>query len=133
MTVEWEDRLAKWQDELDIFAQLDDVHWVPLAQAEAETGVSRSALRSSYRNAASPGQASGPGRPDRADRDPQARADFPVRLRRVGEQHRQQLPVPVWQLSERVPGGVAPLSVDQRRVELGIDLFADHHGVGRDL
>ena len=50
MTSEWEDRLAKWQDELALFAQLDDVQWVPLAQAEAETGVSRSALRSWYRN-----------------------------------------------------------------------------------
>ena len=50
MASEWEDRLAKWQDELDLFAQLDDVHWVPLAQAEAETGVSRSTLRAWYRN-----------------------------------------------------------------------------------
>ncbi|HEV2782975.1 MAG TPA: excisionase [Actinophytocola sp.] len=50
MTSEWEDRLAKWQAELELFAQLDDVQWVPLAQAEAETGVSRSALRSWYRN-----------------------------------------------------------------------------------
>jgi len=50
MSSEWEDRLAKWQDELDLLAQLDDVQWVPLAQAEAETGVSRSALRSWYRN-----------------------------------------------------------------------------------
>src|SRR6266508_300207 len=47
---EWEDRLAKWQDELELFAQLDDSPWVPLAQAEVETGVSRSALRSWYRN-----------------------------------------------------------------------------------
>jgi transposase len=47
---EWEDRIAKWQDELALFAQLDDTAWVPLAQAEAETGVSRSALRSWYRN-----------------------------------------------------------------------------------
>ena len=49
-TSEWEDRLAKWQSELDLFAQLEDTPWVPLAQAEAETGVSRSALRSWYRN-----------------------------------------------------------------------------------
>jgi hypothetical protein len=47
---EWEDRLAKWQDELELFKQLDDTPWVPLAQAEAETGVSRSALRAWYRN-----------------------------------------------------------------------------------
>jgi transposase len=50
MTAEWEDRLAQWQDELALFAQLDDTPWVSLAQAEAETGVSRSALRSWYRN-----------------------------------------------------------------------------------
>jgi hypothetical protein len=50
MATDWEDRLAKWQDELALFAQLDDAAWVPLAQAEAETGVSRSALRSWYRN-----------------------------------------------------------------------------------
>jgi transposase len=50
MASEWEDRLAKWEDELALFAQLEDAPWVPLAQAEAETGVSRSALRSWYRN-----------------------------------------------------------------------------------
>jgi transposase len=50
MSSEWEERLTKWQDELALFAQLDDTPWVPLAQAEVETGVSRSALRSWYRN-----------------------------------------------------------------------------------
>src|SRR3954453_6626339 len=66
MTVEWEDRLAKWQDELDIFAQLDDVHWVPLAQAEAETGVSRSALRAWYRHHEIPSRlVDGPNGPQR--------------------------------------------------------------------
>jgi transposase len=50
MTAEWEDRLAKWQSELELFAQLENAPWVPLAQAEAEIGVSRSALRSWYRN-----------------------------------------------------------------------------------
>lgn len=47
---EWEARLASWQAELELFAQLEDSPWVPLARAEAETGVSRSALRSWYRN-----------------------------------------------------------------------------------
>ena len=47
---EWDERLAKWRDELALFAQLDETAWVPLGQAEAETGVSRSALRSWYRN-----------------------------------------------------------------------------------
>jgi transposase len=50
MSGEWEDRLSRWQDELRLFAQLEDTPWVSLAQAEAETGVSRSALRSWYRN-----------------------------------------------------------------------------------
>jgi transposase len=50
VTAEWEDRLAKWQVELELFARLEETPWVPLAQAEAETGVSRSALRSWYRN-----------------------------------------------------------------------------------
>ncbi|MQA61708.1 MAG: excisionase [Actinophytocola sp.] len=46
---EWDGRLARWRDELRLFAELDDVRWVPLAEAEAEIGVSRSALRSWYR------------------------------------------------------------------------------------
>lgn len=50
MSSEWDDRLDRWRDELELFAQLDDTPWVPLAQAEAETGVSRSALRAWYRN-----------------------------------------------------------------------------------
>ena len=66
MTSEWDDRLARWQDELDLFAQLDDVPWVPLAQAEAETGVSRSALRSWYRNGEVPSRlVDGPNGPQR--------------------------------------------------------------------
>ncbi|WP_086561148.1 excisionase [Streptomyces africanus] len=47
---DWEDRLARWQNELELFEQLDETPWVTLARAEAETGVSRSALRSWYRN-----------------------------------------------------------------------------------
>lgn len=46
----WDDRVAKWRAELELFAQLNDVSWVPLARAEAETGVSRSTLRTWYRN-----------------------------------------------------------------------------------
>lgn len=49
-TSEWEDRLSRWRDELELFAQLEETPWVTLAQAEQETGVSRSALRSWYRN-----------------------------------------------------------------------------------
>jgi transposase len=50
VSAEWDDRLDRWRDELELFAQLDETPWVPLAQAEAETGVSRSALRAWYRN-----------------------------------------------------------------------------------
>jgi transposase len=47
---DWDDRLAAWRDELELLAQLDDTPWVSLAIAEAEAGVSRSALRAWYRN-----------------------------------------------------------------------------------
>jgi transposase len=47
---EWDDRLVAWRNELELLAQLDDTAWVPLAIAEAEAGVSRSALRAWYRN-----------------------------------------------------------------------------------
>ena len=50
MADEWEQRLGRWQVELDLFARLDDTAWVTLSRAEAETGVSRSTLRSWYRN-----------------------------------------------------------------------------------
>src|SRR3954449_2379010 len=47
---DWDDRLSRWRDELELFAQLEETPWVTLAQAEQETGVSRSALRAWYRN-----------------------------------------------------------------------------------
>jgi hypothetical protein len=47
---EWDDRLAAWRDDLELLGKLDDTPWVPLAVAEAEVGVSRSALRAWYRN-----------------------------------------------------------------------------------
>jgi transposase len=50
MATDWERRLADWQAELDLIAQLEDIHWVPLGRAEAEIGVSRSTLRSWYRS-----------------------------------------------------------------------------------
>ena len=50
MPSEWDDRLDAWRDELELLARLDDTPWVPLAIAEAEAGVSRSALRAWYRN-----------------------------------------------------------------------------------
>jgi hypothetical protein len=51
---DWEDRLVRWQAELELFAQLDDIPWVPLARAETEAGVSRSTLRAWYRSGAIP-------------------------------------------------------------------------------
>jgi hypothetical protein len=66
MATDWEARLARWESELELFAQLDDTPWVPLAQAEAETGVSRSALRSWYRNGEIPSRlVDGPNGPQR--------------------------------------------------------------------
>jgi transposase len=47
---EWDDRLDAWRDELELLAKLDDTPWVPLAVAESEARVSRSALRAWYRN-----------------------------------------------------------------------------------
>ncbi len=62
----WEDRLARWQAELAVLAELDDIPWVPLARAEAETGVSRSALRSWFRNGQIPSRlVDGPNGPER--------------------------------------------------------------------
>src|ERR1044071_4290549 len=46
----WEERLASWQNERELCERLDETPWVTLAKAESETGVSRSALRSWYRN-----------------------------------------------------------------------------------
>jgi hypothetical protein len=62
----WEDRLASWKAEVELFAQLDDLPWVPLAVAEAETGASRSALRSWYRSGQLPSRlVDGPNGPER--------------------------------------------------------------------
>jgi transposase len=66
MDTDWDDRLARWRDELELLAQLDGVHWVPLAVAEAEAGVSRSALRSWFRNHEIPSKlVDGPNGPQR--------------------------------------------------------------------
>ena len=50
MPTEWDDRLAAWRDELELLTRIGDTPWVPLGVAEAEAGVSRSALRAWYRN-----------------------------------------------------------------------------------
>jgi transposase len=49
MATDWARRLAQWQAELELLAQLDNIRWVPLGRAEGEVGVSRSTLRSWYR------------------------------------------------------------------------------------
>jgi transposase len=62
----WDERLERWQAELELFARLEDEPWVPLARAEAETGASRSALRSWYRNGEIPSRlVDGPHGPQR--------------------------------------------------------------------
>jgi transposase len=48
--MDWEDRLDAWEVELELSAQLEGSDWVTLERATAETGVSRSALRSWYRS-----------------------------------------------------------------------------------
>lgn len=66
MASDWEERLAQWRAELELFAQLDEDPWVPLARAEAETGVSRSALRAWYRRGEIPSRlVDGPNGPQR--------------------------------------------------------------------
>ncbi|MCO1655905.1 excisionase [Pseudonocardia humida] len=49
MEGEWEARLEAWRAELDLLARATGTTWVPLAEAERQAGVSRSALRSWYR------------------------------------------------------------------------------------
>ncbi len=66
-------------NELELFEQLDETPWVTLAKAEAETGVSRSALRSSYATARS-----GPGwSTARTDRSAWCQLDAVIERRRV--------------------------------------------------
>jgi hypothetical protein len=63
---EWQERLARWKAELDLFAQLEDTPWVTLNLAEAESGVSRSALRTWYRTGQIPSRlVDGPNGPQR--------------------------------------------------------------------
>src|ERR1700710_2129242 len=66
VVTDWDARLAQWHDELSLMAELDDAHWVPLAVAEAEAGVSKSALRAWYRNREIPSRlVDGPNGPQR--------------------------------------------------------------------
>ena len=55
-----------WETARALFAQLEDSTWVPLARAEAETGVSRSALRAWHRTGEIPSRlVDGPNGPQR--------------------------------------------------------------------
>jgi transposase len=49
MDNDWDARLKAWRDELDLMARVEGTTWVPLADAESQAGVSRSALRAWYR------------------------------------------------------------------------------------
>jgi hypothetical protein len=63
---EWEARLDAWRAELDLLARAGGTTWVPLAEAEQQAGVSRSALRSWYRNGEIPSRlVDGPHGPQR--------------------------------------------------------------------
>ncbi len=45
----WEADLQRYLTQRELFSQLQETVWVPLARAEVEAGVSRSALRAWYR------------------------------------------------------------------------------------
>lgn len=47
--IDWESDLERYLTQRELFAQLQETVWVPLAQAETEAGVSRSALRAWFR------------------------------------------------------------------------------------
>ena len=50
MSADWDARIDAWRAELELLARAEGTTWVSLAEAEAEAGVSRSALRAWYRN-----------------------------------------------------------------------------------
>jgi hypothetical protein len=50
MSTDWDARIDAWRAELELLARAEGTTWVSLAEAEAEAGVSRSALRAWYRN-----------------------------------------------------------------------------------
>jgi hypothetical protein len=50
MSTDWGARIDAWRAELELLARAEGTTWVSLAEAEAEAGVSRSALRAWYRN-----------------------------------------------------------------------------------
>jgi transposase len=64
--MDWEGRLDDWELELELGARLGGSDWVTLEKAAAETGVSRAALRTWYRNGVIPSRlVEGPHGPQR--------------------------------------------------------------------
>jgi transposase len=64
--MDWEDRLDDWELELELGARLEGSDWVTLEKAAADTGVSRAALRTWYRNGQIPSRlVDGPHGPQR--------------------------------------------------------------------
>ncbi|WP_219417130.1 excisionase [Pseudonocardia nigra] len=49
MDSEWDARLAAWREELELLARVEGTTWLPVADAAARMGMSRSALRAWYR------------------------------------------------------------------------------------
>jgi hypothetical protein len=86
--VEWEDRLDRFELELELAAQLKGSDWVTLERAAAETGASRAAIRSWYRTGEIPSRlVDGPHGPQRlVPLDTvAARAEASPRLRRTAQ------------------------------------------------
>ncbi len=86
--MEWEDRLDDWELQLELNAQFQGSDWVTLERAAADTGVSRAALRSWYRNGEIPSRlVDGPHGPQRLVplAVVAARAEASPRLRRTAE------------------------------------------------
>jgi transposase len=84
----WEDRLDAWQSELELTADFQDSHWVPLDEAARSTGVSRPTLRAWYRTGQIPSRlVDGPHGPQRLVPITlvSARAEESPRLRRSAE------------------------------------------------
>jgi len=105
VATDWDGRLEAWRTELDLLARLDDAHWVPLAVAEAETGVSRSALRAWYRNREIPSRLiDGPNGPQRL-------VPLTAVVERAGKSPRLQ------RRAEREIGVEAQMALLQRRVD----------------
>jgi len=102
----WEERLARWSEELAMLRELDEAAWVPLGVAEAETGVARSTLRSWYRSGQVPSRlVDGPNGPQRL-----------VRLDAVVE--RASRSPRIQRRSERALGLEAQLALLQARVDV---------------